>query len=86
MAISLAPNREGIISEDAKLYDNRDINLEGPKIREIIGLDNTDFYIERIHHDNTIKLIKLKRKKRKLDKSHKTDILYSLLLCEKSIF
>ena len=45
-AISLVPNKEDIISEDTKLYDNKNINLETPRIKENIGLENTEFYIE----------------------------------------
>ena len=45
-AITISPNREDLVSEDAKLYDNKDINLEAPKIKENIDLANTEFYIE----------------------------------------
>ena len=64
-AISLAPNREDLISEDAKLYDNKDINLEAPKIKENIDLDNTEFYIESIHHDQYYKINQIKKEEKK---------------------
>ena len=50
-AITIATNREDLISEDAKLFDNKDINLEAPKIKENIDLENTEFYIENIHNN-----------------------------------
>ena len=64
-AISLAPNREDLIAEDAKLYDNKDINLEAPKIKENIDLDNTEFYIESIHHDQYYKINQIKKEEKK---------------------
>ena len=33
-----AENAGDLVSEDAKLYDNKDINLEAPKIKENIDL------------------------------------------------
>ena len=64
-AISLMPNREDVISEDARLYDNKDINLEAPKIKENIDLDNTEFYIESIHHDQYYKINQIKKEEKK---------------------
>ena len=64
-AISIAPNREDIVSEDARLYDNKDINLEAPKIKENIDLDNTEFYIESIHHDQYYKINQIKKEEKK---------------------
>ena len=64
-AISLVPNTEDIISEDARLYDNKDINLEVPKIKENIDLDNTEFYIESIHHDQYYKINQIKKGQKK---------------------
>ena len=59
-AISIVPNKEDIISEDAKLYDNKYMNLEKPPMKEI-GLDNTEFYIESIHHDQYYKINQIKK-------------------------
>ena len=59
-AISIMPNKEDIISEDAKLYDNKYMNLEKPPMKEI-GLDNTEFYIESIHHDQYYKINQIKK-------------------------
>jgi hypothetical protein len=64
-AITIAPNREDLVSEDAKLYDNKDINLEAPKIRENIDLENTEFYIESIHHDQYYKINQIKKEEQK---------------------
>ena len=63
-AISLVPNTEDIISEDARLYDNKDINLEVPKIKENIDLDNTEFYIESIHHDQYYKINQIRKEEK----------------------
>jgi hypothetical protein len=64
-AITMAPNREDLISEDAKLFDNKDINLEAPKIRENNDLENTEFYIESIHHDKYYKINQIKKEEEK---------------------
>ena len=63
-AINLVPNTEDIISEDARLYENKDINLELPKIKENIGLENTEFYIESIHHDQYYKINQIKQEEK----------------------
>ena len=64
-SILLSPDNEDIVSEDVKLYDNKDINLEAPKIKENIGLDNTEFYIESIHHDQYYKINQIKKEEKK---------------------
>ena len=64
-AISIAPNREDLISEDVKLYDNKDINLEAPKIKENIDLENKEFYIESIHNDQYYKINQIKKEEKK---------------------
>ena len=66
-AISLAPNKEDIISEDARLYDNKNINLETPRMKENIGLESTEFYIESIHHDQYYKINQIKKEEKKKD-------------------
>ena len=63
-AISLVPNSEDIISEDTHLYENKEINLEAQKIKEIIGLENTEFYIESIHHDQYYKINQIKKEEK----------------------
>ena len=64
-AISLAPNKEDIISEDGRLYDNKNINLETPRMKENIGLESTEFYIESIHHDQYYKINQIKKEEKK---------------------
>jgi hypothetical protein len=66
-SISLNPDREDIVNEEAKLYDNRDINLDAPKINEDISLANTEFYIESIHHDQYYKINKIKKEEKKTE-------------------
>ena len=63
-AISLVPNSEDIISEDTHLYENKEINLESQKIKEIIGLENIEFYIESIHHDQYYKINQIKKEEK----------------------
>ena len=76
-SINLVPNREDI-SEDVKLYDIKDINLEAPKIKENIDLDNTEFYIESIHHDQYYKINQIKKEEQQkeeiLGESKKTGV------------
>ena len=60
-AITLVPNSEDIISEDTHLYENKEINLETQKMKDIIGLENTEFYIESIHHDQYYKINRIKK-------------------------
>ena len=66
-SISLNPDREDIVNEEAKLYDNRDINLDAPKINEDISLANTEFYIESIHHDQYYKINKISKEEKKTE-------------------
>ena len=41
-----AENASDLVSEDSTLYDNKDINLEAPKMKENIDSENTEFKIE----------------------------------------
>ena len=63
-AITLVPNSEDIISEDTHLYENKEINLEAQKMKDIIGLENTEFYIESIHHDQYYKINQIKKEEK----------------------
>ena len=63
-AISLVPNSEDIVSEDPHLYENKEINLEPQKMKDIIGLENTEFYIESIHHDQYYKINQIKKEEK----------------------
>ena len=65
-AINIIPNKEDIISEHAKLYDNKYMNLEKPFMKEI-GLENTEFYIESIHHDQYYKINQIKKEEKKAE-------------------
>ena len=64
-SINLVPNKEDIISEDVRLFDNKNINLEMPRIKENIGLENTEYYIESIHHDQYYKINQIKTEEKK---------------------
>ena len=63
-AITLVPNSEDIISEAPHLYENKEINLEPQKMKDIIGLENTEFYIESIHHDQYYKINQIKKEEK----------------------
>ena len=65
-AISLVPNKEDIISEDTHLYDNKNMNLDTQRMKENIGLENTEFYIESIHHDQYYKINQIKKEEKKI--------------------
>ena len=64
-AISLSPNQEDIISEDVRLYDNKDIHLETQKMKENMGFENTEYYIESIHHDQYYKINQIRKEEKK---------------------
>ena len=64
-AISLSPNQEDIISEDVRLYDNKDINLETQKMKENMGFESTEYYIESIHHDQYYKINQIRKEEKK---------------------
>ena len=64
-AISLSPNQEDIISEDVRLYDNKDIHLETQKMKENMGFENTEYYIESIHHDHYYKINQIRKEEKK---------------------
>ena len=66
-AISLVPNKEDIISEDTHLYDNKNMNLDTQRMKENIGLENTEFYIESIHHDQYYKINQIKKEEKKAE-------------------
>ena len=65
-AINIVPNKEDIISEDAKLYDNKYKKIKKPFMKEI-GLENTEFYIESIHHDQYYKINQIKKEEKKAE-------------------
>ena len=64
-AISLSPNQEDIISEDVRLYDNKDTHLETQKMKENMGFENTEYYIESIHHDQYYKINQIRKEEKK---------------------
>ena len=66
-AISLVPNKEDIISEDTHLYDNKNMSLDTQRMKENIGLENTEFYIESIHHDQYYKINQIKKEEKKAE-------------------
>ncbi len=73
-AVSLKLEEDDIKDDDYELYENREINFEKPKINENISKDNTEYYIESIHHDEFIKVIKQSTKEEDKDKEKKKGI------------
>ena len=61
-AVNLQIEDDDLQNDRYELYENQDINFEKPKINENISKENTDYYIESIHHNRYIKIEKKKRK------------------------
>lgn len=67
-AININLQREDLMNDKLNLYDNKDINYDLPKIKENIDLDNTEYYIESIHHDKYFKILQKKKEEKKIEK------------------
>lgn len=61
-AVNLQIEDDDLQNDRYELYENQDINFEKPKINENISKENTDYYIESIHHNRYIKIEKKKEK------------------------
>ena len=61
-AVNLQIEDDDLQNDRYELYENQDINFEKPKINENISKENTDYYIESIHHNRYIKIEKQKEK------------------------
>ena len=48
-----------------RLYDNKDIHLETQKMKENMGFENTEYYIESIHHDQYYKINQIRKEEKK---------------------
>lgn len=66
-AVNINVEEDDLQTGNYDLYENKDINLEKPKINENISKDNTEYYIESIHHDEFLKIIQQKRKEEESD-------------------
>lgn len=55
-AININLQLEDLKNDKYSLYDNKDINLDAPKVKEKIDPENTEYYIESIHHDKYFKI------------------------------
>jgi len=64
-AVNIQIEEDDLQNEKYELYVNQDINYEKPKINENISKENTNYYIESIHHDRFIKIEKKKEKTEK---------------------
>ena len=70
-AININLQRDDLMNDKYNLYDNKDINYDMPKIKENIDLDNTEYYIESIHHDKYFKVIQSKKEEKKDEEEKK---------------
>jgi hypothetical protein len=61
-AVNIQIEDDDLQNDRYELYENQDINFEKPKINENISKENTDYYIESIHHNRYIKIEKQKEK------------------------
>ena len=61
-AVNLQIEDDDLQNDRYELHENQDINFEKPKINENISKENTDYYIESIHHNRYIKIEKKKEK------------------------
>ena len=66
-AVNINVEEDDLQTGNYDLYENKDINLEKPKINENISKDNTEYYIESIHHDEFLKIIQQTRKEEESD-------------------
>ena len=55
-AVNLNIENDDLANDNYGLYDDKTINLEKPKINENISKENTEYYIESIHHDQFFKI------------------------------
>ena len=70
-AININLQRDDLMNDKYNLYDNKDINYDMPKIKENIDLENTEYYIESIHHDKYFKVIQSKKEEKKDEEEKK---------------
>ena len=66
-AVNINVEEDDLQTGNYDLYENKDINLEKPKINENISKENTEYYIESIHHDEFLKIIQQTRKEEESD-------------------
>ena len=55
-AVNLNVENDDLANDNYGLYDDKAINLERPKVNENISKENTEYYIESIHHDQFFKI------------------------------
>jgi hypothetical protein len=61
-AVNINVEEDDLKNDNYDLYENREINFEKPKINENIPKENTEYYIESLHHDEFLKIIQASSK------------------------
>ena len=61
-AVNINVEEDDLKNDNYDLYENREINFEKPKINENIPKENTEYYIESLHHDEFLKIIQASTK------------------------
>lgn len=67
-AVNINVEEDDLKNENYDLYENREINFEKPKINENIPKENTEYYIESLHHDEFLKIIQSSKEEEKDEK------------------
>ena len=71
-AVNLNIENDDLANDNYGLYDDKTINLEKPKINENISKENTEYYIESIHHDQFFKITQTEKSEKKKKKALET--------------
>jgi DNA mismatch repair protein MutL len=66
-AVNINVEPDDLSNDNYSLYDDKYINFEKPKINENITKDNTEHYIESIHHDQFFKITQPEQSKPLVD-------------------
>lgn len=71
-AVNLNLEPDDLANDNYGLYDDKTINFEKPKINENISKENTEYYIESIHHDQFFKITQAEKREEDKKKEQKS--------------